>query len=109
MTRLEYEVVALRQGDTCAICHTPPSTRLLDVDHDHNCCPGPKSCGRCVRGFLCNGCNTAIGRANDDPKRLRAAADYLEAYKDSIAMDQESLVFFRQANWGMPPLASVGP
>jgi hypothetical protein len=26
---------------------------LLTVDHDHQCCPGARSCGLCVRGFLC--------------------------------------------------------
>lgn len=31
------------------------------VDHDHRCCGEGNSCGRCVRGMLCPGCNMAIG------------------------------------------------
>ncbi len=32
------------------------------LDHDHACCDNVKvRCGKCNRGFLCNGCNTALG------------------------------------------------
>ncbi|HKV88602.1 MAG TPA: endonuclease domain-containing protein, partial [Candidatus Dormibacteraeota bacterium] len=37
----------------------------LRVDHDHRCCH-EVSCGRCIRGFLCNGCNVALGFVEDD-------------------------------------------
>lgn len=65
----------------CGVCG---ATAGLHVDHDHRCCPpgrgGPKSCGRCVRGVLCNGCNTAAGLTGESPARLRALAAYLERH-----------------------------
>jgi len=33
----------------------------LQIDHDHQCCGGGGSCGKCVRGALCNRHNTALG------------------------------------------------
>ena len=65
------------QGGGCAICGTTDPGRWWCVDHDHRCC-SKESCGHCVRGMLCNGCNSAIGMAREDPTILRAAADYLE-------------------------------
>jgi hypothetical protein len=33
----------------------------LHIDHDHFCCPGRRSCGKCVRGALCQTHNVALG------------------------------------------------
>jgi hypothetical protein len=66
------------QGGACAICGGQSTYRVLSVDHDHACCPGPKSCGECVRGLLCDPCNVGIGRFKDDPQLLMAAAAYLQ-------------------------------
>ena len=69
----EYEA-ALKLG--CEICGKVVPT--LDIDHDHDCCPGNrKSCGECIRGFLCGDCNRALGLMRDDAEALRRAADYL--------------------------------
>jgi len=62
----------------CEICG---SDRNLHVDHDHACCPGPMTCGKCFRGWLCSNCNTSLGLMKDDPERLRAAAKYLEGFR----------------------------
>ena len=34
---------------------------ILVVDHDHDCCPGGRTCGRCVRGVLCTRHNVIEG------------------------------------------------
>jgi hypothetical protein len=60
-----------KQGNACPGCKEPLQPgRATHVDHCH-------ATGR-VRGLLCNGCNSALGSVRDDPKRLRALADYLE-------------------------------
>jgi hypothetical protein len=60
LTGEQYEDMLASQNNACGIClvefkDTP------HIDHDHACCPGKKSCGACVRGLLCTGCNTRLG------------------------------------------------
>lgn len=62
----------------CAICGTHHAVRWV-VDHDHSCCPGTTTCGRCIRGVLCHQCNIILGMARDDQGILAAAIRYLEA------------------------------
>lgn len=74
----KYEQILAGQGGACAICRSAnPGKRQFSVDHDHSCCPGPRSCGGCVRGLLCGACNSGIGLLNDDPDRLLSAALYV--------------------------------
>lgn len=74
LTPDDYQRMLVAQGGTCAVCNgTNPSGRRLAVDHDHG--------GGAVRGLLCLACNRGIGALSDDPARLRAAAEYLEAKK----------------------------
>lgn len=63
------------QGRACAICKT--TTGTWAVDHDHACCPGSKTCGKCIRGILCHNCNRALGMVGDSVETLLAAVDYL--------------------------------
>jgi hypothetical protein len=73
-----YDEMLRKQGGGCAICGEQCSTgRRLAVDHDHACCPGDKTCGKCVRGLLCGACNQGIGKLKDSPRLLIAAIDYL--------------------------------
>lgn len=79
-----YRSLLEAQDHACRICrkaetatHQSGTLRRLAVDHDHGCCPGKKSCGKCVRGLLCARCNSAIGLFDDDPAILLAAIEYL--------------------------------
>lgn len=79
ITPEQYDSLLAAQGGACAICKQPcASGKRLAVDHDHSCCPGKKSCGKCVRGLLCTRCNPALGYMKDDVALLKAAIDYLE-------------------------------
>jgi hypothetical protein len=71
----------IEQGNVCAISGQPPSDKTLCIDHDRACCPGNKSCGKCVRGLLHRKINAAMGLFEDNPEWLRAAADYIEFWK----------------------------
>lgn len=55
------------QGGACAGCRSRMFDAELYVDHDHACCPGPFSCGRCVRGLLCPACNLRDALAQSPP------------------------------------------
>jgi hypothetical protein len=79
-----YEQKLAAQGGVCAICKRKPGKKPLAVDHDHGCRAGNgKTCGKCVRGLLCEDCNLSLGKMNDDPVRLIAAVDYLTQW-DSV-------------------------
>ena len=82
ITAEQWDALFEAQGGLCAICRRPPGVdkrlQRLVVDHDHACCPGKRSCGKCVRGLLCSWCNRMLGMALDEPDRLRAAIKYLE-------------------------------
>lgn len=54
----QYQEMIRVQGGRCAICRRKP--KQFCVDHDHSCCPGEKSCGKCVRGLLCRPCNRML-------------------------------------------------
>jgi hypothetical protein len=88
LTRQEFEALLAGQGGGCAICGGQPNGRSvrLHIDHDHNCCPGIGSCGKCIRGLLCSNCNTMIGLAKDDPERLLTAVRYLRQSRRVEAM-----------------------
>lgn len=65
----------------CSGCgKTQLEASVFHFDHDHNCCSGRKSCGKCYRGLLCQKCNIALGQSNNDPTILRNLANYLERY-----------------------------
>lgn len=80
ITLEEYNALSEEQDHLCAICRKPETVvgngkrvRKLAVDHDH-------TTGK-VRGLLCTGCNTALGRFNDDITLLEKAIHYLKSYE----------------------------
>lgn len=81
--RDRYIQMLAAQDERCAICRTddPGGVGRWHIDHDHACCPGGNSCGRCVRGLLCSACNTGIGLLGDDIARIKRAIDYLQGSK----------------------------
>lgn len=92
ITAEEYDARVASQEGACAICERKPRKYKLSVDHDHDCCPGPRSCGRCIRGLLCSGCNyDLLGRICQETKLgkphaiavLRRAIEHLERTRES--------------------------
>lgn len=83
---LWYEEQLKVQNYKCAVCRKPEKgTGRVDkfhVDHDHSCCAGITSCGRCVRGLLCNSCNFLLGLADDSAVILYTAIAYLNLHKN---------------------------
>jgi recombination endonuclease VII len=67
------------QSDACANpgCQCALTIEAACVDHDHRCCSGAGSCGRCIRGLLCQRCNRLLGQAHDDTGVLLGAITYL--------------------------------
>jgi hypothetical protein len=71
----------IEQKGLCALCGVPgghpagsdPKT-VLHTDHDH--------VTEKIRSLLCFNCNAMLGSSRDDPGLLRAAADYLQSWRD---------------------------
>ena len=75
ITPEDFDRLLVEQGGVCAVCQSPAT----HVDHDHACCPGSRSCGKCIRGLLCGPHNLALGHTKDNPTALRNLATYIEA------------------------------
>lgn len=78
ITEEQYQEMLATQRGVCWICHEGPGKRRLSVDHDHACCPGSTTCGKCIRGLLCGRCNAAIGMLREDLERFYWAMQYIE-------------------------------
>ena len=75
-----YDNMFKNQKGRCAICRgKKPYTHHghFCIDHCHQ--------SHKIRGLLCSHCNYMLGHAKDDPKRLRAAATYLELSRKNSA------------------------
>ena len=80
MDAQQFDALLEKQGGACAICKAkePGGRGTWSIDHDHKCCPGVKTCGKCIRGLLCNACNRALGGFRDSPELLASAIEYLK-------------------------------
>lgn len=80
ITPADYNKLLEDQNFCCAGCgrHVSEFKNALAVDHDHNCCKEDISCGRCIRGLLCQLCNTGIGLLGDNIEGVKKALDYLD-------------------------------
>jgi Recombination endonuclease VII len=66
------------QDGKCAIRSCKTMVDLYSpIDHDHACCAGKRSCGKCVRGIICPRHNTGLGAFRDNPDELQDAALYV--------------------------------
>jgi hypothetical protein len=74
----QYDRLYAAQGGKCAICRRATGKgKRLAVDHDHSCCIGPVSCGRCVRGLVDSVCNDVLSHFRDNPEAFQRGAEYL--------------------------------
>lgn len=70
LTKEAFDQMMLDQKNACAICLTPfTSAKFTHIDHCH-------TTGQ-VRGILCFGCNTSLGKLGDSIDNLKRAIAYL--------------------------------
>ncbi len=80
-----FTKILQEQGGCCSICRRTLHGRQAPcVDHDHRCCPGRKSCGRCIRGLLCKTCNSHLGWLESGRWILPRAIEYLAAARAAL-------------------------
>ena len=79
MTAQEHNALLEKQAYRCAFSDCGLEVDLYSaIDHNHGCCPGKGSCGKCVRGILCRRHNLGLGLFEAlNPKCLLNAFDYL--------------------------------
>lgn len=85
ITPEQYDKLFEEQNYQCGVCSRErlPGEKRFHVDHDHSCCPGSRSCGKCIRGILCYQCNAGLGYVHDDITKLQAMITYLQSNKYS--------------------------
>jgi len=85
----EYINLHEEQKWLCAICGKVQERKALkhyregsylEVDHNHKCCSGKITCGKCIRGLLCGRCNRKLAVLEDE-EFFTKAVEYLNRYK----------------------------
>ena len=84
LTKEKFDELWNKFDGLCWSCQENPANA---IDHDHSCCPtnqaNRRTCGDCVRGLLCNGCNTSLGLLKESKQRILRLVDYLDTYGSS--------------------------
>jgi hypothetical protein len=75
----EAERLLVRQNNQCAVCETTLDPMGTLIGNKKPCLDHCHRTGT-VRGFLCNGCNTALGMMRDDPLLLERGAAYVRRH-----------------------------
>lgn len=79
--RSETRILIIEESHSmCDICGETKPENLLVIDHDHNCCPPARACAICIRGVLCNSCNSGLGNFQDSPFLMSRAIEYLRRF-----------------------------
>jgi hypothetical protein len=80
-----YQKMLENQNRLCALCRQPLDfeKRYPSVDHDHRCCSGKTSCGKCVRGIVHQRCNLFLGFVEAHPDIVDDLKPYLEKHIDA--------------------------
>lgn len=85
ITAVQFFDLLNYQNNKCAICNEPfENSKNTHIDHDHKCCSGKRSCGKCIRSLLCQSCNWILGQLEKRlPMLVRCAPfyKYVERHK----------------------------
>lgn len=88
LTEEQYNIILNQQNGQCAICKSTDAGKnrngnpaRMAIDHDHSCCPGLYSCGKCVRGLLCGSCNRSFDRYEEFPEEMETYLHRSSVYK----------------------------
>ncbi len=75
----------------CPLCHrTAQEAGKPQVDHDHSCCVGQDTCGKCVRGAICTRCNSALGMLQDSLEVMKRAMRYVQGNHPAALLKEEA-------------------
>ena len=86
----QFHLMLINQSGLCACCSQP--MRNPYIDHDHKCCLKQRSCGKCIRGLLCQHCNTALGYAKDSSDVLTGMINYLKKWENTNESQRNPIV-----------------
>ena len=73
LNKEQYHLILNNQKNACAICK---ENKKLYVDHDHSCCPTENTCGKCIRGLICQKCNMMMHYIDECSDLFEAAFKY---------------------------------